>query len=162
MSMRSGLVLFCLFVIAVAAFGQSGTITGTVTDPAGAVVPSAPVEAKNSETGVVYPAVTTDTGNYTVTQLPVGTYQVSVRVQGFKTYIHTNLTLQAAAIIKEDVVLQVDASSDSVTISAEASLLSTENADMTHNVTVQQLDNLPIPVSARRAPEPPGYAILSV
>src|SRR6267154_4132229 len=110
--MRSGLVLFCFFIVGGVALGQSGagTITGTVTDPAGAVVPGAPVEARNSETGVVYPAVTTGTGNYTVAQLPVGTYEISVKVQGFKTYIHTNLALQAAAIIKEDVVLQVGAS----------------------------------------------------
>ena len=53
-------------------FGQagSGTITGTVTDPTGAVVANASVEAKNTETGVVYPAQTTSSGNYTLSQLP--------------------------------------------------------------------------------------------
>jgi hypothetical protein len=144
--MRTALILLCLVAASGVLFGQAGTgtITGTISDPAGAVVAAAGVEVKNSETGVVYPAVTTGTGNYTVTQLPPGTYEVTVKVQGFKTYVHTNLAVPAAAIIKEDVALQVGASSDAVTVSAEASLLSTETADLTHNVTVQQLDNLPI------------------
>src|ERR1019366_7682946 len=115
-----------------------------VTDQGGAVIALAPVEAKNAETGVVYPVVTTGTGNYSITQLPVGTYELSVKMAGFKTYVHTNLVVPAAAIIKEDVALQVGAASESVTITAQASLLSTENADMTHNVTLQQLDNLPL------------------
>ena len=57
------------------AFGQSdrGTITGTVSDPAGAVVASAPIEVKGTETGVVYTAATSATGNYTIPQLPAGT-----------------------------------------------------------------------------------------
>ena len=144
--MRAKLAGLCLFAGAVALFGQAGggTITGTVTDQGGAVIALAPVEAKNAETGVVYPVVTTGTGNYSITQLPVGTYELSVKMAGFKTYVHTNLVVPAAAIIKEDVALQVGAASESVTISAQASLLSTENADMTHNVTLQQLDNLPL------------------
>jgi len=138
--------LLCLFAGSVALFGQAGggTITGTVTDSGGGVVASAPVEAKNAETGSTYPVVTTATGNYSIGQLPVGTYELTVKMTGFKTYIHTNLEVPAAAVIREDVTLQVGAATDSVTISAQASLLSTENADMTHNVTLQQLDSLPI------------------
>ena len=66
------------------AFGQvgNGTITGTVTDPAGAVVAGATVEAKNTETGVVFPGASTNAGNYTISDLPVGTYTVTVTVKG--------------------------------------------------------------------------------
>ncbi len=144
--MRTGLVLFGLLASSIAAFAQAGngTITGTVSDQGGAVVPNATVEAKNTGTGVIYPGVTTGTGNYSIAQLPVGVYEISVKVTGFKTYTHTNLTVPAAAVIKEDVVLQVGAATDAITVSAEASLLSAETADMTHNVTVQQMDNLPI------------------
>src|ERR1700733_7142870 len=116
--MRLGLVLVCLFLVSLAAFGQvgNGTITGIVTDPAGAVVPGAAVEAKNTQTGVVYPAVSTSTGNYSVSDLPVGTYIVSVKVQGFKTYTHSNLTLAAAATLREDVTLQVGNATEAVTV----------------------------------------------
>ncbi|HJT87082.1 MAG TPA: carboxypeptidase regulatory-like domain-containing protein [Bryobacteraceae bacterium] len=144
--MRTGLVVVCLFAASVTAFGQAGagTITGTVTDPEGAVVAAAPVEAKNAGTGVVYSAVTTETGNYAIAQLPVGTYEITVKAPGFKTYVHTNLAVPAAAVIRQNVSLEVGSASESVTVNAEASLLSTETADLTRNVTVQQLDNLPI------------------
>jgi hypothetical protein len=83
-SMR--LALVCLLFAGLTAFGQvgSGTITGSVTDQAGAVVPAATVEARNVETGVVFRGVSTNTGNYTIPDLPVGTYVVTVKVQGFK------------------------------------------------------------------------------
>src|SRR5690242_12274036 len=72
----------CLsFVLgSVFAQGDRGTITGTVTDPAGAVVAGAPIEARSVETGVPYQAVTTNTGNYTVSQLPAGSYELSIAV----------------------------------------------------------------------------------
>src|SRR3974377_263001 len=75
-SMRTGvcLILVCLLVFAaLPVFGSvgNGTITVTVIDPAGAVVAGAGVSAKNAETGVTYPAVSTSTGNYTIPDLPV-------------------------------------------------------------------------------------------
>src|SRR5580704_10989685 len=119
--MRLGLVLVCLFLVSTVAFGQGGnaSITGTVTDPAGAVVGGASIELKQVETGVVYPAASTNTGNYTVSNLPVGKYTMTVKVPGFKTYTHSNLELQVAAVVKEDVALQVGAQTDAVTVTAE-------------------------------------------
>jgi hypothetical protein len=66
----------CSLLLAVCAFAQSdrGTITGTVSDPAGAVVANAPIQAKNLGTGVEYSGATSTTGNYTLLQLPPGTY----------------------------------------------------------------------------------------
>ena len=88
MKLRAVSIVFCLLFVALFAFGQigNGTITGTVTDQAGAVVAGAKVEAKNAETGVNYPAASTATGNYTVADLPVGTYTLTVTVMGFKTF----------------------------------------------------------------------------
>jgi hypothetical protein len=136
----------CLLLAAMLAFGQggNGTITGTVSDPAGAVIANASVEAKNTETGVLYTAASTSTGNYTLSNLPVGNYQLNVKVTGFKSFAHTNLQLGVAAVLKEDVTLQVGAASDSVTVNAEATLLATESSALSTNVTLQQLDNLPI------------------
>ena len=61
-------------------FAQSdrGIITGTVTDTTGAVIANAQIEAKQLETGSLFPTTSTGTGNYTLTQLPVGTYEISV------------------------------------------------------------------------------------
>jgi len=89
--MRLRVVALCLGLLTIPAlFAQSdrGTITGTVSDPAGAVVAGANVQAKNIETGVVFDTVTSATGNYTIGQLPVGSYEVDVTVQGFKKCPH--------------------------------------------------------------------------
>jgi hypothetical protein len=135
-----------LLGISAIAYGQAGggTITGTISDQAGAVVVGANVEATNSQTGASYLAQSTTTGNYTISQLPVGTYALAVKIQGFKAYTHSDLAVQAAAIVREDVTLQVGNASDTVTVSAQASLLNTETGDLTHNITVDNLDSLPI------------------
>jgi hypothetical protein len=142
------LFVFLIFLMAATslAFGQvgNGTITGTVLDPAGAVVPGAAVEAKNAETGVVFRAVSTNTGNYTIPDLPVGTYIVTAKVQGFKTYTHSNLALAAAQTLKEDVALQVGNAAESVTVTSEATLLATQTGDLATNVTISQMDDLPV------------------
>jgi hypothetical protein len=66
------ITLCCLLLVAVAALAQSGQgrITGTISDPAGAVIPGATVEAKNSQTGALYETASTSTGNYTMPMLP--------------------------------------------------------------------------------------------
>ena len=135
-----------LLLSAVAALAQSdrGTITGTVSDPAGAVIPNAPIQARNIETGVVYPAATSTTGNYTITQLPVGTYELSVAVQGFKKWIRPALTVEVAQVLRVDAQLEVGSSTESVTVTAEAPILDTETGDLRHSVTVERLNDLPV------------------
>jgi Carboxypeptidase regulatory-like domain len=135
-----------LVMLASLAFGQggNGSITGTITDPAGAVVAAATVEAKNTETGVVRGVASTNAGDYTISDLPVGTYVVTVAVQGFKTYIHPNLALTATQTLREDITLTIGTAADSVTVSEEASLLKTETGETTHNVTLKQMDDLPL------------------
>src|SRR5262249_56302861 len=83
--MRFATLAIAVFSFAYAAFGQTGgTITGLISDPTGAAVPNAPVEVKNTATGVVVPAATSATGNFTLNELPAGTYEISVAVTGFK------------------------------------------------------------------------------
>lgn len=145
--MRMGVrLVFCCVALSLAAFAQvgNGTITGTVTDPAGAVIPGAKVEAKNAETGVVYSTASSSAGVYTVPDLPVGTYTVTVSVMGFKNYVHTNLAVGGAGTVRQDATLQVGASTESVTVSAEASLLKTESAENATNFSLQDMDQLPI------------------
>src|SRR5512140_3654582 len=102
--MRFEATALCVVLLAATTFGQSdrGTITGTIVDPAGAVIANAPVEAKNTETGAVYQAGASATGNYTLAQLPTGSYQFSVTVAGFKKYVRTNILLQVAQTVRID------------------------------------------------------------
>src|SRR5689334_13531257 len=137
------LCVFCLLGVVSAQTGN-GTITGVVSDPTGAVVANAAIEVKNVETGVVFRAVSTDTGNYTVPQLPVGSYELTTTVQGFKKYSRQNIMLAAAQVLRLDIPLEIGASTEAVTVSAESTLLKTETGDLAHNITLQQLQNLPI------------------
>jgi hypothetical protein len=136
----------CLLLLASAALAQSdrGTITGTVTDSTGAVIANAQIQAKQAETGALFPTVSTDTGNYTLVQLPVGPYEISVTVPGFKKFVRSGITVEAAQVQRVDIPLQLGAETESVTVSAEGSLLKTETGDVSQNVQVQSLDQLPM------------------
>ena len=107
----------CFFLLASVASAQSdrGTITGTIADPAGAVVASAPIEARNVETGAVYQAGSSATGNYTLAQLPTGSYEMTVTVPGFKKFVRQNIVLPVAQTLRIDIGLEVGATSDSIT-----------------------------------------------
>jgi hypothetical protein len=119
----------------------------------GAVVPNAPITVKNGDTGHVYAAASSEAGNYTVPQLPIGDYNLNVAVAGFKTYEHTKFHLSADQTLRADITLQVGQSTESVTVTADASLLQTESSELVHNVTLSQPDNLPLlSVSATNDP----------
>jgi hypothetical protein len=144
--MRLLSVTVCLLLLALCAYGQlaNGTITGTITDPAGAVVANAMVEAKSIDTGVAYPTQSTSTGNYTIINLPVGNYELTVTVTGFKTYDRKPIIIQAAQVVAVNVPLEVGTTGETVTVTAESTLLKTETGDLVHDITLQQLDELPI------------------
>jgi hypothetical protein len=144
--MSSTTIRACLFLIVSAMFAQSdrGSITGTVFDSTGAVVAGAAINATNVETGAVYPTLSTATGNYTIPQVPPGPYEISVGVPGFKSFVRSGVTVAVAQTLRIDVSLEVGASSEAVTVRADAALLKTDSGDLSHNVTVQTLNDLPI------------------
>src|SRR3984957_9318574 len=140
------LATLCLLLFASVVFAQSdrGIITGTVTDTTGAVVANVAIEARQLETGAVFPTATTSTGSYTLTELPVGPYEITATVAGFKKYVRTGVTVQVAQTLRVDIPMEVGTAPESVTVSAEASLLKTETGDISTNVEVQTLDQLPM------------------
>jgi len=127
-------------------YGQAAlaTITGTVSDPTGAVVANVPITVRNVDNGTIFAATSTDTGNYTVSQLPIGDYDLTIGVAGFKTYTHSRFHLAAGQTMREDVRLDVGQTTEAVTVTAESSLLKTETTDVSQNVTLSQLNNLPV------------------
>src|SRR5215469_4801161 len=135
-----------LLIVTATALAQSdrGTITGTVSDPAGAVVASAAIEAKNIQTGVSYRAASTETGNYTIAQLPAGTYELTLTVPGFKKYVRQGLTVEVAQTVRIDAALEVGGATESVTVQSDAPLLKTESGDLSHNVNSNFLNQLPM------------------
>ena len=115
--MRFILATALLCMAGVCAFAQSnqGTITGTISDPAGAVVPGAQLEVKNSATGVVYQGGTSGTGNY-VFSVPAGIYEISVSAPGFKKVVQTNVQVVSATDTRKDVTLEVGAATEVVSV----------------------------------------------
>jgi hypothetical protein len=144
--MRNWLVASALVLYSIAAFGQAatGTITGTVTDPAGAVIAGATVEVRSVETNALYSTVSTDTGSYTVLRLPPGPYSVTVTGTGFKKLTRTSLSVDGGQTLPLDLALEIGSTTDSITVSDEATLLKTESGDVAHNVTLEQLNDLPV------------------
>ncbi|HEY1239800.1 MAG TPA: carboxypeptidase-like regulatory domain-containing protein, partial [Bryobacteraceae bacterium] len=120
------------------------TLTGIVTDPANAVVAGATIRATHIDTGTVLTAVSSATGNYNITQMPIGRYTITLEVPGFKIYRREGLTLSAAQILALEIALEVGTANEAVTVTGEASLLKTEEATIAQNVTVSQMQNLPL------------------
>jgi hypothetical protein len=119
-----------------------GTITGTIADPAGAVVANGPIEAKNAGTGAAFQAASSETGNFTLPQLPVGNYEISVAVAGFKKYVRQNITVGVAQTVRVDIVLEVGSATESVTVSEQSSLLKTESGELSTTVGAQRMIDL--------------------
>ncbi len=144
--MRTVKFAICAALLAVAAFAQSdrGTITGTVTDATGAVIAAAGVQVRNTETGAVYPAATSATGNYTLAQLPAGQYEMTVNVPGFKKFVRTGLIVDVAQTYRVDVSLEVGAQTESVTVTESAPLLKTDSGELSHNIQMNTVDDLPV------------------
>ena len=99
------LILLFSLLFSMAGFAQSdrGTITGTITDAAGGVVANASVEARQVGTGAVYQAGTSATGNYTISQLPAGNYEMTVTLAGFKKFVRQGLAVEVAQTLRIEI-----------------------------------------------------------
>ena len=146
--MRKVLVIGLAWVLLIfgTAFAQSdrGTITGTVSDAAGAMVPNAPIEAKNIQTGAVYQAASSETGNLHIgpsARRDLSTYGYG---KGFKQYVRTGITVMTAQTLRIDIPLEVGNITETVTVSADAPLLKTESGELSQVVTDRSMNELPI------------------
>src|SRR4051794_17980675 len=99
----------CAFVLVAGAFAQSerGTISGSVQDPTGAMVPGAKITVTNTATNIVMAMATNETGGYVAPNLPPGDYSVRVEKEGFRSALVTQLTLNAASSVRADITLEV-------------------------------------------------------
>ena len=144
------LVTFAL-VMTGAAYAQlagTGSITGTVQDPSGAVVGNATVTATNVNTNVVTTRTTTKSGDYNVSGLIPGTYTVSVTSAGFEGYKQENVTVDALNTVEVNIKLSVGASSETVTVTSAPPVLDTQDATIGGVMDNQMYSNLPIQMGA--------------
>ena len=121
----------------------TGTLTGTVTDPSGAVLPGVTVVAKGAETGLIQQTLSSGAGDWRITALPAGTYEVSFELDGFKRLVRTGITVEAAVTRSVPVTLTVGGLSELVQVTGDAGLLSVSTATTSRSLTGNDLEVIP-------------------
>ncbi|MCC6590543.1 MAG: TonB-dependent receptor [Bryobacterales bacterium] len=130
-----------------------GTISGTVADSSGAVIPGAKITVTNVATNQTTTTYSTDSGDYTAPSLSVGQYTVRVDRDGFKPAMVTNVTVNASTTIREDVTLEIGTSQQVIEVQAQTAALQTEDAKTSTTITNKLVDELPMVVGgALRSP----------
>ncbi len=119
MKFRMLLAFVVLATVTLSAQTFRGTILGTVTDPSGAVVSGAKVTVRNTSTGLERTAQTSADGSYSIPELPIGTYSVTVSQAGFQTSVTTNVTVDVATERRVDFTLKTGEVSTRVEVSGE-------------------------------------------
>ena len=121
-------------------YGQAtSTISGTVTDKSGAVVPDAAITITNQGTNQVRKVVADETGKYTVTFLPVGIYSVSAEKTGFATSVRKDIELQANSTVQSDLQLEIRGTSEQVHVSAEPALVQSTSTTLVQVVDARRI-----------------------
>ncbi len=120
-----------------------GSLTGNVTDPSGAVVPGARVEAVNVATGVKRETTADSSGIYNVPDLPPGTYKVTVSAPNFGGVATEGVLVAANTVRRVDAQLKLAQQTESVTVTGAAPALQTDKADVHTDLTSQQIQDLP-------------------
>jgi Carboxypeptidase regulatory-like domain/TonB dependent receptor-like, beta-barrel len=122
----------------------TAAISGTVKDQSGAVLPGATVTATNTETGISRSVVSGSRGEYHLSSLAVGSYEVKAEMTGFQASVHKGLTLSVGSAAVVDFALQVGNVTQEVTVTAEAPLLDTTTATVSGLVDPAQMREIPL------------------
>ena len=145
---------FSIFLLACLIFSlqskaqtSQGEIFGSITDATGAVVARATVTALNLGTGVATTTTSGEEGQYLIQALPVGTYTVSVTMTGFKTSARTPVSVSTALTTSLDMTLELGAVTESITVTGDAPMLQTTNAQVSTVVSDREIFDLPVQLS---------------
>ena len=136
-----GVLLFSLSL-----FSQlsTGTISGVVQDTSGAVIAGAMVTVRNVDTGAARTITSDEGGRYVVPVLPVGNYEVRGQQTGFQTEIRSGITLTVGREATVNLALKVGQISEKVTVTEEAPLVETNNANISYLVDEKKIADLPL------------------
>jgi Carboxypeptidase regulatory-like domain len=139
-----GLVLTLLLACAAGWGSITGSISGVVTDPSGAVIPGVTVIARNVQTGIRQTVVTDSKGFYDLPDLPIGSYEIDVQHSGFRHYRQTGLVVNANSALRADVSLQVGVTTQEVTVSSAALHVETRNTQMGEVIGSTKITAVPL------------------
>lgn len=149
----SRLVLFVLLTWCGLAVGQNitATLLGRVTDETGAVLPGVQITVKNLNTGLTRDTITNETGDYIVTFLPVGEYEVTTELTGFRRDVRHGIVLQVDQRARVDIRFQVGEVTETLEVTAAAPLIDTETSAIGTVIDNRKISELPL--NARRFEE---------
>jgi outer membrane receptor protein involved in Fe transport len=145
--MRARITLVFILLAAVGLSAQTfrGTILGTITDPSGAVVSGAKVTVKNTGTGLERSTETSGDGSYSLPELPIGTYNVTVTQSGFQTFVTTGVTVDVATQRRVDASLKTGEVSTKVEVSADQlPMVETTTNTLGGVLTAQTVEDMPV------------------
>ena len=145
--MRARIILIFVLVAALSLSAQTfrGTILGTVTDPSGAVISGAKVTVKNVGTGLERTAQTSADGSYSIPELPIGIYTVSVVQTGFQTFVATGVTVDVATERRVDAALKAGQVSSVVEVAGDLlPQVETTSAELGGTLTADTIESLPV------------------
>ena len=130
------------------AFGQGvntkATLTGTVQDPSGALVPGATVVIKNIATGVTNETVSNGSGTFAVAALDAGTYEATVSLEGFKTFKIDKIVLTPGDTANVIAKLEVGTAEETITVSSRTELIDTSSTTVSSTISSDQIQSLPV------------------
>lgn len=138
------LVTACFLGVTALAQLYTGSVTGTVTDPSGAVVPNARLQLVDEQKGFAFTGVSDSNGGYVIRGVPPGTYKLSVEAQGFRSETQSGIKLDVSQNITVNFALQVGAVTQTLQISEAAPLLSTQDAVTGQTVDRKFINDLPL------------------
>ena len=144
MRMQRLCTLSVLAALQMAAFAQTPTVNGVVTDSSQAVMQGVTVTITNLETGLRRNTLSNDTGNYTFTLLPVGRYRLAVAMPGFNTETMAEVKLDVDQVVRLDFVLKLGAVAETVQVSASAALLDSETATVGQVISNKSIVEMPL------------------
>src|SRR5579863_2114869 len=121
---------------------DNATINGTVVDSSGALVPNAQVSLKNQAKNTIREAVTNSAGAYRFANVGVGNYTLAVTAQGFQNYSMTNIVVNVAQSLEENVSLAVGTQAQTVTVAADSLQVQTETSEVSTLISGQQVEQL--------------------
>ncbi len=127
-----------------AAQGTFGSVTGSVSDSSGGVVPKVAVTVVNQATGISRQALSDNAGNYEATHLNTGVYTVKAEAPGFKRFEHRDIRVEPQQTVRIDVRLELGAVGSEVTVTAGAPVIETEAPTVFDTKTALQLRDLPL------------------
>ena len=121
-----------------------GSIVGVVQDASGSTIPAATVTVVNKDTNLTQETVSNENGEYTLTNLQPGRYDVKVGLQGFREFLRTNVPVTAGQISRVEAKLEIGSVTETVTVESAAQLLQTDKSDLHTELKAKEIINLPL------------------